>query len=167
MKPKANSSAKHPPTAGAPPATRSSSPYRATERPPTDLVVTAAALRPLSVFSGLLETAGLASLLSGRGPFTLFAPTDVAFARIPTAVLDALRRDPVALRKRLTYHVVADQVKAPRAGAPRSAKTVEGTDITITAEDGGFRVNAASIVKSEIRASNGVIHAIDRVLSPA
>jgi uncharacterized surface protein with fasciclin (FAS1) repeats len=166
MKPKAKSSANHPPSTAAP-AAGSSSPYRATERPGTDIVMTAAALRPLSVFSGLLETAGLASLLSGRGPFTLFAPTDVAFARIPAAALDALRRDPVALRKRLAYHVVADQVKAPRAGTPRSAKTVEGSDLTITAQDGGFRVNAASIVKSEIRASNGVIHAIDRVLSPA
>lgn len=146
---------------------RDASPYRATDPQATNIMVTAAALRPLRVLSSLLETAGLSELLSGRGPFTLFAPTDVAFARIPPAALDALRRDPVALKKRLGYHVVANQVKAPRAGTPRSATTVEGSDLTITAENGGFRVNAANIVKSEIVASNGVIHAIDRVLSPA
>jgi uncharacterized surface protein with fasciclin (FAS1) repeats len=143
-----------------------SSPYRVAPVPASDIVATAAALRPLRMLSDLLDTAGLAELLTGRGPFTLFAPTDGAFARIPPAALEALRRDPAELKRRLGYHVVAHQVKAPRAGVPRSAKTVQGSDLTITAQDGGFRVNTANIVKSEIIASNGVIHAIDRVLTP-
>jgi uncharacterized surface protein with fasciclin (FAS1) repeats len=109
--------------------------------------------------------------MSGKGPFTLFAPTDEAFARMPQLEREALLDDKASLAEVLTYHLVRERVKAPRVGSPRMATTVNGATITITVKNRGFKrrgfkVNDAKIVKTEILASNGVIHAIDSVLIP-
>jgi uncharacterized surface protein with fasciclin (FAS1) repeats len=134
---------------------------------PTDIVGTAAAAGRFETFGRAIQAAGLASMLGEKGPFTVFAPTDKAFAKMPTADLDALLENTTELARVLSYHVVCDRVKAPRAGAPNSIATASGTNLEISrAEGGGFNVNEARILKTNIRASNGVIHAIDTVLVP-
>jgi uncharacterized surface protein with fasciclin (FAS1) repeats len=154
-----------------------SGPYRAESRRAkqgrgeNSLLETAAARGTFRTLGTAIRTAGLVDLMSGKGPFTLFAPTDDAFARIPENERDALLNDKVALAEVLTYHLVRDRVKAPSVGSPRTATTVNGGDITITVRNRGFRrrgfkVNEAKIVRTEILASNGVIHAIDSVLTP-
>jgi uncharacterized surface protein with fasciclin (FAS1) repeats len=149
-----------------------SSPYRAEKyrpekyRPEKNIVETAATAGSFKTLGTAIRAAGLVDMLSGKGPFTLFAPTDEAFAKVPQADLDALLKDKAELTQVLTYHVVSDIVKAPREGSPRSATTVNGAELQITAKDRGFRVNNATVVKTEIVASNGVIHAIDTVLMP-
>ena len=133
----------------------------------TDIVETAAAAGRFETFGRAIQSTGLASMLGGKGPFTVFAPTDKAFAKLPTADLDALLENTAELTRVLTYHVVRDRVKAPRVGTPNSIATASGTNLEISrAESGGFNVNDARILKTNIRASNGVIHAIDRVLVP-
>jgi uncharacterized surface protein with fasciclin (FAS1) repeats len=135
--------------------------------PTTDIVETAAAAGRFATFGRAIQTAGLASMLGGKGPLTVFAPTDKAFARMPSADLEALLTNTTELTRVLSYHVVRDRVKAPRAGSPRSITTASGTNLEISrADGGGFKVNEARILKTNIRASNGVIHAIDRVLVP-
>jgi uncharacterized surface protein with fasciclin (FAS1) repeats len=133
----------------------------------TDIVGTAAAAGRFETFGRAIRAAGLVPMLGGKGPFTVFAPTDKAFAKMPTADLDALLEDTTELARVLSYHVVRDRVKAPRAGAPNSIATTSGTNLEISrAASGGFNVNEARILKTNIRASNGVIHAIDTVLVP-
>ena len=133
----------------------------------TDIVETAAAAGRFATFGRAIEAAGLTSMLGGEGPFTVFAPTDKAFAKMPNADLDALLENTTELTRVLSYHVVRNRVKAPRAGSPKSITTASGTDLEISrADGGGFKVNQARILKTNIRASNGVIHAIDRVLVP-
>ncbi|TAG26835.1 MAG: fasciclin domain-containing protein [Burkholderiales bacterium] len=111
-----------------------------------------------------VQAAGLVDTLKGPGPFTVFAPTDEAFAKIPKATLDGLLKDKAALTKILTYHVVSGKVMAKdvKAGA---VKTVQGQDITL-ATTGGVTVNGAKVVAADVGASNGVIHAIDTVIMP-
>jgi uncharacterized surface protein with fasciclin (FAS1) repeats len=138
------------------------SPYRAEK----NVVETAAIAGSFKTLGTAIRAAGLVDMLSGKGPFTVFAPTDEAFAKVPQADLDALLKDKAELTQVLTYHVVSDIVKAPREGSPRSATTVNGAELQITAKDRGFRVNNATVVKTEIVASNGVIHAIDTLLMP-
>jgi uncharacterized surface protein with fasciclin (FAS1) repeats len=134
---------------------------------PTDIVETAAAAGRFATFGRAIQATGLASLLGGKGPFTVFAPTDKAFAKMPGADLDALLGNTTELTRVLSYHVVRDRVKAPRAGTPNSLTTATGSNLEISrADGGGFKVNEARILKTNIRASNGVIHAIDRVLVP-
>lgn len=135
------------------------------------LLETAAARGTFHTLGGAIRTAGLVELMNGKGPFTLFAPTDEAFARMSEPERDALLSDKVSLAEVLTYHLVRERVKAPTVGSPRTAKTVNGANITITVKNRGFKrrgfkVNDAKIVKTEILASNGVIHAIDSVLIP-
>jgi uncharacterized surface protein with fasciclin (FAS1) repeats len=133
----------------------------------TDIVETAAAAGRFETFGRAIQASGLAALLGEKGPFTVFAPTDKAFAKMPEADLDALLGNTAELTRVLSYHVVRDRVKAPRAASPRSITTTTGTDLEISrADGGGFKVNEARILKTNIRASNGVIHAIDRVLVP-
>jgi uncharacterized surface protein with fasciclin (FAS1) repeats len=131
-----------------------------------NLVETAASAGNFKTLGRAIRAAGLTSTLSGEGPFTIFAPTDEAFAKLPKAELDALLEDTARLTQVLTYHVVPEIVVAPKAGAPRLATTVHGAGLKITAKNRGFRVNDAMVVKTEITASNGVIHAIDTVLMP-
>ena len=152
-------------------------PYRAEPRRTTprrgenSILETAAERGTFRTLAGAIRSAGLVDLMSGKGPFTLFAPTDEAFARMPQVDREALLGDKASLAEVLTYHLVRERVKAPRVGAPRTATTVNGATLTITVKNRGFKrrgfkVNEAKIVKTEILASNGVIHAIDSVLTP-
>ena len=111
-----------------------------------------------------MQAAGLVETLKGKGPFTVFAPTDAAFAKIPKDQLDALLADKAKLAKVLTYHVVAGKVMAADVKAG-PVKTVEGSNMTITTE-GGVMVDKAKVTATDIAASNGVIHVIDSVILP-
>jgi uncharacterized surface protein with fasciclin (FAS1) repeats len=129
-----------------------------------DIVDTAVKAGNFKTLVAAVQAAGLVDTLKGTGPFTVFAPTDEAFAKIPKATLDGLLKDKAALSKILTYHVVAGKVMAKdvKAGA---VKTVQGQDITL-ATTGGVTVNGAKVVAADVAASNGVIHAIDTVIMP-
>jgi uncharacterized surface protein with fasciclin (FAS1) repeats len=121
-------------------------------------------------FSTLLaavKAAGLVDTLSGPGPFTVFAPTNEAFAKIPKETLDALLKDKAALTKVLTYHVVAGKVKSTDVVKLKEAKTVQGQSVTIEVKERAVILNGNSKVTAvDIEASNGVIHVIDTVLLP-
>jgi len=121
-------------------------------------------------FSTLLaavQAAGLVETLSGPGPFTVFAPTNAAFAKIPKADLDKLLADKAALTKVLTYHVVAGRVPSSQVVTLKQAKTVEGQNVTIEVKDGRVILNGNSVVTGvDVQASNGIIHVIDTVLLP-
>ena len=130
-----------------------------------DIVDTAVAAGSFKTLAKALTEAGLIATLKGTGPFTVFAPTDAAFAKIPKADLDALLKDKAKLTKVLTYHVVAGKVLATDVVKLTSAKTVEGADLTINAK-GGVMVDNAKVTKTDIMATNGVIHVIDTVLMP-
>ena len=113
-----------------------------------------------------VTAAGLGDTLSGPGPFTVFAPTDEAFAKLPEGTVDGLLKDIPALTKILTYHVVSGKVMAADAAKLSSAKTVEGSELKIDASS-GVKINDATVTQADIEASNGVIHVIDSVLMPA
>ncbi len=121
-------------------------------------------------FSTLLtavKAAGLVDTLSGMGPFTVFAPTNEAFAKIPKADLDKLLADKEALTKVLTYHVVAGRIPSSQVVNLKEAKTVQGQSVTIMVKDGKVMLNGNSTVTAvDVMASNGVIHVIDTVLLP-
>lgn len=129
-----------------------------------DIVDTAVAAGNFSTLVTAVKAAGLVETLKGAGPFTVFAPTDAAFAKVPKATLDGLLADKAALTKVLTYHVVAGKVMAADVKAGH-VKTVQGTDLAMATE-GGVTVNGAKVVAADVAASNGVIHAIDTVLMP-
>lgn len=129
-----------------------------------DIVDTAVAAGNFSTLVTAVKAAGLVETLKGAGPFTVFAPTDAAFAKVPKATLDGLLADKAALTKVLTYHVVAGKVMAADVKAGH-VKTVQGTDLAMATED-GVTVNGAKVVAADVAASNGVIHAIDTVLMP-
>lgn len=130
-----------------------------------NVVDTAVAAGNFKTLATALQAAGLIDTLKGAGPFTVFAPTDEAFAKIPKADLDALLKDKAKLTKVLTYHVVAGKVMAADVVKLKTAKTVEGSSLTITTM-GGVKVDGVNVVKTDIAASNGVIHVIDAVLMP-
>jgi len=134
--------------------------------PTKDIVETAVAAGSFKTLAAALTAAGLVETLKGTGPFTVFAPTDEAFAKIPAATLDALLKDKAALTKVLTYHVVAGKVMAKDVVKLSKAKTVEGADVAIMVTNGKVMVNKAHVVKTDIEASNGVIHVIDSVIMP-
>lgn len=113
-----------------------------------------------------VQAAGLVETLSGPGPFTVFAPTDEAFAQIPADELNALLADKDALTAVLTYHVVAGKVLARDVVGLSSAETVNGQSIRISVKDGKVMVDEATVVATDIEASNGVIHVIDKVILP-
>lgn len=112
-----------------------------------------------------VQAAGLVDTLSGTGPFTVFAPTDEAFAKIPKETLDAVLADKAKLAAILTYHVVAGKVMASDVTGLTSAKTVQGDEVKIDTEN-GVMINDAKVVKADIECTNGVIHVIDSVLMP-
>ena len=130
-----------------------------------DIVDTAVAAGSFKTLVGAVKQAGLVDTLKGKGPFTLFAPTDEAFAKIPKDKLDAILADKALLTKILTYHVVAGKVLAADV-KPGAVKTVEGGDLTISVSGGIVMVNQAKVIKTDVMASNGVIHVIDAVLIP-
>lgn len=129
-----------------------------------DIVDTAVAAGNFKTLATALGAAGLVDTLKGKGPFTVFAPTDEAFAKIPKADLDALLKDKAKLTAVLTYHVVPGKVMAKDVKAGQ-VKTVQGSSITVTTT-GGVMVDKAKVVKTDIEASNGVIHVIDSVIMP-
>ncbi|MBN1459564.1 MAG: fasciclin domain-containing protein [Armatimonadetes bacterium] len=112
-----------------------------------------------------VQTAGLADVLSGRGPYTVFAPNDVAFAKLPSGTVDNLLKDKSKLREVLTYHVVQGRHMAAEVAQKQSLKTVQGQNITVDSK-GGVKVDGASVVQADIEADNGVIHVIDSVIMP-
>ena len=132
-----------------------------------DLVDTAVAGH-FNTLVAAVKAAGLVDALKGPGPFTVFAPTDEAFAKLPLGTLDNLLKpeNKDQLKKILTYHVVVGRVMAKDVAKIDSAKTIEGGSLTIHAGDGGVMVNNAHVIKTDITASNGVIHVIDTVLIP-
>ena len=131
-----------------------------------DIVETAVAAGKFKVLAKALTEAGLVDTLKGKGPFTVFAPTDEAFAKVPKEVLEGLLKDKDKLIAVLTYHVVPGKVMAADVVKLKSAKSVQGSPIKITVEDGKVMVNQAKVLKTDITTSNGVIHVIDAVILP-
>ena len=129
-----------------------------------DIVDTAVAAGSFKTLATALGAAGLVDTLKGKGPFTVFAPTDEAFAKIPKADLDALLKDKAKLTAVLTYHVVSGKVMAANVKAGK-VKTVQGSELTVSTSM-GVMVDNAKVVKTDIAADNGVIHVIDTVLMP-
>ena len=129
-----------------------------------DIVDTAVAAGTFKTLAAALTAADLIPTLKGPGPFTVFAPTDAAFAKIPKADLDALLKDKAKLAAVLTYHVVPGKVMAADVKAGK-VKTVQGSELTITTA-GGVMVDKAKVTATDIAADNGVIHVIDTVLMP-
>jgi uncharacterized surface protein with fasciclin (FAS1) repeats len=130
-----------------------------------DIIDTAVGAGQFKTLAKALTAAGLIDTLKGPGPFTVFAPTDAAFAKIPPAQLNALLADKAALTKVLTYHVVPGEIVAADVKTGQ-VKTVEGQFLTVTATSMGVKVNNANVTKTDVMASNGVIHVIDTVVLP-
>jgi len=129
-----------------------------------DIVETAVAAGNFKTLAAALQAAGLVDTLKGPGPFTVFAPTDAAFAKVPKADLDALLKDKAKLTAVLTYHVVPGTVMAKDVKAGK-VKTVQGGELTV-ATMGGVTVDGAKVTATDVVASNGVIHVIDSVVMP-
>ena len=130
-----------------------------------DIVDTAVATGTFNTLVTAVKAAGLVDTLKGDGPFTVFAPTDEAFAKLPKAKLDALLQDKEGLRKILTYHVVAGKVSSDDVIKLKSAKTVEGQSIRIDSQD-GVKINNANVIMTDIMTTNGIIHVVDTVILP-
>jgi uncharacterized surface protein with fasciclin (FAS1) repeats len=130
-----------------------------------DIVDTAVAAGSFNTLVTAIKAAGLVDTLKGPGPFTVFAPTDEAFAKLPAGTLDALLKDKEKLAAVLTYHVVPGKVMAADVTKLSSAKTVQGQSLSIDTKR-GVKVGVANVVKTDIVTSNGVIHVIDTVLIP-
>ncbi|MGK7295730.1 MAG: fasciclin domain-containing protein, partial [Candidatus Wenzhouxiangella sp. M2_3B_020] len=131
-----------------------------------DIVDTAVAADDFDTLVTAVQAAGLVETLKSDGPFTVFAPTDAAFAEIPEADLQALLADKDKLTKVLTYHVVPGKVMAADVIGLDSATTVEGSEVDIEVVEGGVQIDGANVVQTDIEASNGVIHVIDAVIMP-
>ncbi len=130
-----------------------------------DIVDTAVAAGSFKTLATALTAAGLVDTLKGDGPFTVFAPTDEAFAKLPKGTVEALLKDIPKLQAILKYHVVAGKVMAADVVKLKSAETVNGKSVKIDATN-GVMINNAKVVKADVPASNGVIHVIDTVLIP-
>jgi uncharacterized surface protein with fasciclin (FAS1) repeats len=133
-----------------------------------DIVDTAVAAGSFKTLATALQAAGLVETLKGKGPYTVFAPTDEAFAKLPAGTVETLLKpeNKEKLKAILLYHVVAGKVTAAQAMKLSSAKTVGGQNLTISTQDGSVMINDAKVVKADVIASNGVIHVIDTVLLP-
>jgi len=133
-----------------------------------NIVQTAVAAGQFTTLVSLVKKAGLAGTLSGKGPYTVFAPTDAAFAKVPKATLAALGKDKAALKAVLLYHVVKGSVPASKVVKLTSAKTLDGgKTVKITVSGSTVKVNGAKVVTADVKASNGIIHVIDKVLIPS
>lgn len=134
-----------------------------------DIVDTAVAAGSFKTLAAALQAAGLIETLKSKGPFTVFAPTDDAFAKLPAGTVETLLKpeNKEKLKAILLYHVVAGDVTSAKVVKLTSAKTVNGQDVKISVVDGTVMINDAKVVKADIAASNGVIHVIDTVLLPA
>ena len=132
-----------------------------------ETVVDVAISNDFTTLVAAVQAAGLVETLQGDGPFTVFAPTDEAFAALPEGTLDSLLADPAALAEILTYHVVSGKVLAADVVGLDSATTVQGSDISIEVVDGGVVLNGSSnVIATDVEASNGVVHVIDSVILP-
>ena len=129
-----------------------------------DIVDTAVGAGSFNTLVKAVQAAGLVETLKSAGPFTVFAPTDEAFAKLPAGTLEKLLANPAELKKVLTYHVVSGKVMAADV-KPGKVKTVEGSSATI-ATKGGVTIDKAKVVKTDIACTNGVIHVIDAVILP-
>ena len=136
--------------------------------PSKDIVGTAVSAGSFKTLTAALEAAGLVETLKGNGPFTVFAPTDEAFAKLPDGTVKSLLKpeNKQKLTSILTYHVVAGNVKAADVIKLSSAKTLNGQSVTIKVVEGKVLINGAIVVKADIAAKNGTIHVIDTVLMP-
>ena len=142
--------------------------YEAKAKASADIVDTAVAAGSFNTLATALKAAGLVETLKGPGPFTVFAPTDEAFAKLPAGTLESLLKpeNKAKLAGILTYHVVAGKVMAADVVKLTSAKTVNGQSVKVAVDGGKVKVDGANVVKTDIAASNGVIHLIDTVLLP-
>ena len=133
-----------------------------------DIVETAASAGSFNTLARAIEAAGLVETLKGDGPFTVFAPTDEAFAKLPEGTLEELLKpeNKDKLRAILTYHVVEGEVTATEVVKQSSARTVSGKDLEVSVDGGTVMVDDAKVIKTDVMASNGVIHVIDTVILP-
>lgn len=131
-----------------------------------DIVDTAVAAGKFKTLVTAVKEAGLVETLKGKGPFTVFAPTDEAFAKLPEGTLEALLKDQKKLAAILTYHVVPGKVLAADVVKLSEAKTVQGQQVTITVSGDKVMVDGAKVIKTDIHCTNGVIHVIDAVILP-
>jgi uncharacterized surface protein with fasciclin (FAS1) repeats len=136
------------------------------ETPTKDIVATAIDAGQFKTLVAAVQAAGLVEALQGKGPFTVFAPTDAAFAKLPAGTVEGLLKDPKALSNILLYHVVPGEVKAAAVKDGMTAKTLQGSPVTFKVADGKVMINGANIVATDVMASNGVIHVIDSVILP-
>ncbi len=139
---------------------------RAEEKATKDIVDTAVAAGSFKTLVTAVKEAGLVEALKGKGPFTVFAPTDEAFAKLPKGTLEALLADKDKLKAVLTYHVVPGKVMAADVVKITEAKSLQGQTIAVSAKDGVMLNGSSKVVKTDIQCSNGVIHVIDTVILP-
>lgn len=132
-----------------------------------DIVEVATSAGSFETLVTALKAADLVEVLKGDGPYTVFAPTDEAFAALPEGTLESLLADQEKLTEILTYHVVEGRVPASEVVKLDRAKTVNGADVSIAVKDGTVMVNDAAVVRADIEAENGIIHVIDKVILPA
>ena len=135
--------------------------------PTMNIVDTAKAGTNFTTFTKAIEAAGLTDTLNAAGPYTIFAPTDEAFAKLPAGTLDSLMANKEELKKLLLHHVVSGKVMAKDVAIMQTAKPMDGSSLKITAAGDKVTIENAKIVQPDIAASNGVIHAIDTVLIPS
>ena len=131
-----------------------------------DIVDTAVAAGNFDTLAALLKQAGLVKTLKGKGPYTVFAPTDKAFAKVPKATLDTLAKDKAKLRSVLLYHVAKGKLTASKVVKRSSIKTLNGQRVRVRVRDGKVFVGGARVTTPDVTASNGVIHVINKVLIP-
>jgi uncharacterized surface protein with fasciclin (FAS1) repeats len=143
-------------------------PIRAEQNTPKDIVDTAVAAGSFKTLAAALQAADLVGTLKGAGPFTVFAPTDAAFAKLPAGTVEDLLKpeNKAKLQRILTYHVVAGRVMAADVVKVTSAKAVSGDTITVAVRNNTVHVDNATVTSTDIAASNGVIHVIDSVILP-
>jgi transforming growth factor-beta-induced protein len=141
-------------------------PQEATATASKTIVQTAVAAGSFKTLASLLKKAGLVGTLQGKGPFTVFAPTDAAFAKVPKATLASLAKNKAKLRSVLLYHVVKGNVPAAKVVMLRSAKTLNGKAVSIRVNGGNVLVGGARVTTADVKASNGVIHVVNKVLIP-
>lgn len=131
-----------------------------------DIVQVAVSAGNFTTLATALKAAGLVDALQGEGPFTVFAPTDEAFAKLPPGTVEALLKDIPKLKEILLYHVVPGKVTAQQVASLRTATTLQGSTITVGTSGGGVTINNAKVVATDVMASNGVIHVLDTVILP-
>jgi uncharacterized surface protein with fasciclin (FAS1) repeats len=132
-----------------------------------NIVQTAVAAGQFKTLAKLLKAAGLAGTLQGKGPFTVFAPTDAAFAKVPKSTLNALAKDKAKLRAVLLYHVVKGRYASTRVAKSRTLRTLNGQSVRVRLMGSSVYVGAARVTKADVKATNGVIHVLNTVLIPS